>query len=237
MAEFNNIGISSELDWPRIKKLLTIGLSNALLNCIADMLLGWGTENETLSGIPRLLSTYAQASDARIIAAAILGLIAIFLDGLALFGIYRLIVSRSEKDAHTYRTGIIGYLVFGPCGFHVPACAGAYLYRHLQSAQNVDVASLITNYALWFIAPATALFFIFFIVLAASQIRAFYKEHTPYPRWCWIFNPALGAIVTVVILNIFGNQPWANALSCAWISIGFIWTFGGLLATMKLARD
>lgn len=26
MSDFNDIGISRELDWPRIKKLLTIGL-------------------------------------------------------------------------------------------------------------------------------------------------------------------------------------------------------------------
>ncbi len=38
--EYNAIGIESQLDWPRIKKLMTIGLVAACLVFIGDWMLG-----------------------------------------------------------------------------------------------------------------------------------------------------------------------------------------------------
>ena len=43
-SDFNDIGISRELDWPRIKKLLTIGLFASVLHLAGDLILGWGVE-------------------------------------------------------------------------------------------------------------------------------------------------------------------------------------------------
>ena len=40
MADFNDIGISRELDLPRIKKLLSIGLFASALHFAGDMILG-----------------------------------------------------------------------------------------------------------------------------------------------------------------------------------------------------
>ena len=42
MTDFNDIGILHELDLPRIKKLLTIGLIASVLHFAGDMILGWG---------------------------------------------------------------------------------------------------------------------------------------------------------------------------------------------------
>lgn len=95
----------------------------ALLTLIGDMILGWGVEDETLTGISRMLSAYTGTSDGGILAAALLGLFGITLEGLCYFGIYRLIVAYSPKYAHSYRAGIFGYVIFGGCGFHVPVCA------------------------------------------------------------------------------------------------------------------
>jgi hypothetical protein len=39
-SDFNDIGISRELDWPRIKKLLTIGLFASVLHLAGDLILG-----------------------------------------------------------------------------------------------------------------------------------------------------------------------------------------------------
>ena len=41
-GEFNPIGISDQLDWKRIRKLLSIGLVASILMLIGDMLIGWG---------------------------------------------------------------------------------------------------------------------------------------------------------------------------------------------------
>ena len=40
-------------------------------------------------------------------------------------------------------------------------------------------------------------------------------------------------MAAAMLMNVFGNQPWANAISCAWISVGNLWMFGGLLAVMR----
>lgn len=229
MDNFNDIGIPRQLDWPRIKKLLSIGLFGALLTLIGDMILGWGTEDESLTGLARMFSAYTGTSDGGIFAAALLGLFGITLEGLCYFGIYRLIVVRSPGDAHRYRAGILGYVIFGGCGFHVPVCASVFLIKH-----GVAMA-LVRKYTAYFLLPAFILFWIFFLVLSVTQIRSFAKGLTPYPRWCWVFSLPIG-MAAAMLLQVFGNYPWVNALACAWISIGNLWMFGGLLAVMKKAQ-
>lgn len=226
----NDIGISSRLDWKRVKKLLSIGLFAAVLHFIGDMLLGWGVEDETLTGIPRMLSAYTGTSDGGIFAAALLGLFGMTLEGLSCFGIYRLIAPYSPRYAHSYRAGIFGYLMFGACGFHVPVCATVFLTKHGLAEE------LVLKYAACFVLPAFALFWIFFAVLEITQIRAFAQGLTPCPKWCWIFSLPVG-MTAVMLLHVFGNRMWVNALACAWIAFGNLWMFGGLLAVMSRIRE
>lgn len=227
MDNFNDIGISRELDWKRIKKLLSIGLFASIVHFIGDMILGWGIEDETLTGLTRMISAYTSASDGEIFASALLGLIGMTLEGLCFFGIYRLF--SEQKYANRYRSGIFGYLIFGACGFHVPVCALAFLMKHgLQS----ELALLYTRY---FILPALILFWIFFAVLEITHITAFARGATPYPKVCLIFSIPVGMLIAYSA-KLFGNFPFANALACAWIAFGSIWTFGGLLVFMKKAK-
>lgn len=229
MNDFNDIGISRQLDWQRIRKLLTIGLIASAAHCIGDMLLGWGVEDETLSGLDRMLSAYTAASDGRIFAAALLGLFGMTLEGLSYFGAYRLIAAKAPRDAHRYRAGIFGYLLFGACGFHVPLCALVFLTKHGLAP------ALAERYSLYFLLPALALFWIFFAVLQATQIAAFAKGRTPYPGWCWIFSLPVG-MLAAWLPKLAGNLPVLNGLFCAWIAIGNLWMFGGLLARLPQAQ-
>lgn len=226
MNDFNDIGISRQLDPPRIKKLLSIGLFASLLHFIGDMILGWGREDETLTGFARMLSAYTGTSDGGIFAAAMLGLFGMVLEGLCFFGIYRLIAASSPKYAHSYRSGILGYVIFGACGFHVPVCAMTFLMKHGLGAE------LLQKYAAYFFLPAFVLFWIFFLVLEITQIKAFAKGATPCPKRCWIFSMPVGMAVAMLV-GLIGNYPFTNAVSCAWISIGNLWMFGGLLAATK----
>ena len=123
MTDFDDIGISQQLDWHRIRNLFRLGLFGALLTLIGDLILGWGVEDEKLTGIVRMLSAYTGTSDGGIFTAALLGLFGITLEGLCYFGIYRLMAARSPEYAHRYRAGIFGYVIFGGCGFHIPVCA------------------------------------------------------------------------------------------------------------------
>ena len=144
MADFNDIGIPRQLDWPRVRKLLTIG-------------------------------------------------------------------------------------VFGACGFHVPTCALVFLGK-----QGLPEETL-ARFALYFLLPATALFWVFFLLLAVTQIAAFAKGRTPYPRWCWVFSPLVGGLAAQA-LGFLGNLSALNAIACAWLAVGCLWMFGGLLILAKSAE-
>ena len=229
MSDFNEIGVSHELDWPRIKKLLTIGLFASVLHLAGDLLLGWGVEDESLTGVLQMLSAYTSTSDGGLFAAALLGLFGVVLEGMACFGIYRLMAAKSPKYAHRYRSGIFGYLMFCACGFHVPVCAAVFLMKHGLSE------ALLTQYSAYFLMPPLALFWIFFFVLVMTQIVAFRKGLTPYPKWCCVFSMAFGMFV-YLLAAMLGNRPFGNALRCAWLAIGNVWMFGGLLVTMKKAQ-
>lgn len=95
----------------------------AVMALAGDMLLGYGAAKTEVSGIPVTFARYLTVSDGRIFWSAILGMTGIPLECLCYFAIYRLIAYKSEKYAHTYRTGIFGCLIFGGCGVHVPCCA------------------------------------------------------------------------------------------------------------------
>ena len=229
MADFNDIGIPRQLDWPRVRKLLTIGVFGALLHLTGDLILGWGVEDESLTGLFRTLSAYTATRDGGILASALLGLLGMTLEGLSLFGVYRLMAERSPRDAHRYRSGILGYLIFGACGFHVPTCALVFLGK-----QGLPEETLV-RFALYFLLPATALFWVFFLLLAVTQIAAFAKGRTPYPRWCWVFSPLVGGLAAQA-LGFLGNLPLLNAIACAWLAIGCLWMFCDLLGLAKSAE-
>ena len=194
---------------------------------IGDMLLGWGVADDNLSGMERKLSAYLTLSDVRIFWSAMLGFIGIPLEGLCYFGIYRLIAPYSEKYAHLYRTGILGYIAFGGCGVHVPCLACVFFYKYMMAVSPETALENSVKFGAYFLLPGTAAFLIFYLIHSVAQITAFAKGLTPYPRWCWIFSLPVGMGVTY-LLKLAGNYAITNALTAGWISIGNIWMFGGL---------
>lgn len=225
--DFNDIGISRELDWARIRKLLSIGLFAAALHFTGDMILGWGVEDESLTGLSRMLSAYTATLDGGIFAAALLGLLGMTLEGLSMFGIYRLIVSRSPAYAHRYRAGIFGDLIFGPAA-HVLICALVFLTKY----GFADTLRL--RFVRYFLLPA-ALYWVSLIALNITHIAAFAMGLTPYPRWCWVFSMAVGMLLPVVCM-LFGNHPFWNAFYCGWIAFGTLRMFAGLLVLLPKVR-
>ena len=229
MTEFNGIGIPRQLDWPRIRRLLAIGVFASLLHLAGDLILGWGVEDESLTGLSRMLSAYANTGNGGLLACDLLGLSGMTLEGLSLFGVYRLLAARALRDAHSYRSGILGYLIFGACGFHVPTCAMVFLLR-----QGLPEEAL-GRFGAYFLLPATALFWVFFLVLTVVQLRAFAKGRTPYPRWYWVFSPLVGGLAAQ-LAGFLGNLPALNAIACAWLAVGDLWMFGGLLCLARRAE-
>lgn len=225
---FNNIGIESKLDMPRIRHLFKIGLIAAFMVLAGDMILGWGAAEESVNGILPFLARYLTVSDARLLWAAILGMTGIPMECLCYFGIYRLIAPKSEKYAHRYRTGIIGCLIFGGCGVHVPCSALVYFMKRMYATDPNTAFDETVKFALYFLIPATILFLIFFLYLTIIQIIAFAKGFTPLPKRCLIFTVLFGMAIAVPLRLI--NVPFTNALGAGWISLGNIWMFCGLLA-------
>lgn len=232
MSTYNDIGISKELDWARIRKLFMIGLFAGVMVLIGDMLLGWGVADESLSGMERKLSAYLILSDTRIFWSAMLGFIGIPIEGFCYFGIYRLIAPYSDKYAHLYRTGILGYIAFGGCGVHVPCLSCVFFYKYMTAASPETAIEASVKFGTYFLLPGIAAFFIFYLIHSIAQILAFAKGLTPYPKWCWIFSVPVGMGATT-LLKFVGNHAIANALTAGWISIANIWMFAGLLVMMK----
>ena len=223
------------LDWKRIRKLLTIGLLAGCTVFVSDWILGYGVRDSSLSGLEKKLSQFLVLSDATLFWSAFLGLIGISLEGLCYFGIYRLIASGSRKHAHAFRSGVLGYLMFAACGVHVPCLAAVFFYKYMMQVSPETAFRSVIRFGEFFLLPAMILFFIFYIVMSAAQISAFAKGLTPYPKWCWIFSMPVG-MGAAMLLKFAGNHAITNALTAAWISIGNIWMFGGLLLCMKSAQ-
>lgn len=223
------------LDWKRIRHLMKLGIFAALMVLAGDMLLGWGVHDASKTGMEGFLSAYLTLPDGRIFWSSFLGFLGIPLEALCYFSVYRLIKPRSEKYAHMYRSGILGVLAFAGCGVHVPCLACVFFYKYMAAASPDTALDASIRFGLYFLLPGMILFFIFWIVHHIAHIRAFAKGLTPYPAWCWIFCPAVGMALTM-LLKFLPETALRNALTAAWISIGNLWMFAGLLALSKKAE-
>lgn len=117
---------------------------------------------------------------------------------------------------------------------HVVCCATVYYLNSVNALNPVVTSESTLRFAEFFLLPVMILFLPFYLTAAITQFVAFVKGLTPYPKLCCIFTFLAGLIV-VVITRFMGNVAIAYALSTAWISLGALWTFGGLLVTMKKA--
>lgn len=224
--------MDKSLDWPRIQHLLKLGILSSLMVLTGDMLLGWGVSDPSVTELPTMFTRYLSVSDGRIFASALLGLVGIPVECLCWFAIYRMIKSCSEKDAHVYRAGIIGCLIFGGCGVHVPCCMAVWLLKRFYGDDPATAMQETLGFIGWFLLPATVIFLVFFLLAAVVQIRAFAKGHSPFPRGCW-FISALFGFVFAVLMRLIGNYGLTNALATGWISVGNLWMMCGLLIASK----
>ncbi len=217
------------IDWNRVCHLYRVGIFGALLGFIGDVLLASGTADKALGGIEGYLSAYTALSDARLFWSAFLGLVGIPIMILSCFSVYRVLQPTAPKHAHTYRAGLFGYLAFGACGFHVPRLAVCYVYKRLYAVDVELALDVGMKYGLYFMLPALILFMISFLVMSVSQMRAFAKELTPYPKYCLIFSPLVSLMIAAIAAP-FGGSAFMSAIGAGAINLSFIWMFSGLLA-------
>ncbi len=229
----NTIGIDNNLDRPRIRKLLLIGLIASVMTGIGDFLIGFGEEMEVSGFAESVMANALNLSDAQLIWGGLLGALGLFLEGLAFFGIYRLMADAAPKYAHIYRAGIFGYIWLAPIGCHMNVGLLNYAYKNLlrldpavaSKAANVMIGAFCVS--LWII------LIIFWIPMLIVQFKAFSKGLTPYPGKAKWFNLLTGAIPALLLCLIIGPKTALGAgIGTMFLSFGNAFTFGGLLATL-----
>ena len=225
MDKVKDNGISKKTEIQKVRTYLCFGLMAALIAFAADMILGWSTSGN-IEGLGNF-SKYLGISDVRILCSAYLGLLGISVEGICCFGIFRLIKENDAKLAKIYKISIFGAMILGGLS-HMMSCTFVYYLKHMYEANNGEIPLEVFKYSLFFMDPLSFLYLFFFLLLNVVQFIAFVKGKTSYPKWCAIFVPAFGFIVSI-IAGLIGNLAWANALSTAWMSIGAVYAFCGLL--------
>ncbi len=229
----NTIGIDHNLDRPRIKKLLTIGLVASIMTGIGDFLVGYG-DGATGTGLAEvIMSSALYLSDAQLIWGGLLGAVGLFLESLAFFAIYRLMADAAPKYAHIYRASIFGYIWLAPVGCHMNVGLLNYAYKNLLmlDAETAARAAKVMIYA--FYVPLWILLIAFWLPGLIVQFKAFAKGYTPYPKYAKWFHLFIGMIPALVLSVILGPHKALGAgIGTMFLSFGNAWMFGGLLAAM-----
>jgi len=229
----NTIGIDHNLDRPRIKKLLTIGLSASILTGIGDFLLGFAEETPGGNFAASVMSGAANLADWQMITGSLLGFFGIFLEGLACFAVYRLMADAAPKDAHLYRAGIFGYIWLAPVGCHLNMGILNMAYKYLLLADESLAAEAAGPLFYGFSLPVYILLVLFWLLMMTIQFKAFSRGLTPYPKKARWFCVLIGAVPALVLAVIFGPDTALGAgIGTMFLSFGNAFMFGGLLATL-----
>ncbi len=229
----NKIGIDTNLDRPRIKKLLLIGLIASVMTGIGDFLIGFGEEPVTSGFAESVLASAPNLSDGQLITGSLLGFVGIFLEGLAFFGIYRLMADAAPRYAHIYRAGIFGYIWLAPIGCHMNVGLANYAYKNLLLLDPAAASKMATVFVYAFGLPIWILLILFWLPMIVVQFKAFAKGLTPYPQKAKWFNLFIGAAPALILTLIIGPKTALGAgIGTMFLSFGNAFTFGGLLFTL-----
>lgn len=232
----NTDALTDEIDWKRVRIFLIVGLIAAFAALAGDMILGWGTSYAAYSaGLEMLFNKYRNVSTGRAVLSMVIGLVGYTAEGICCYAVYRIIAAGSASQAKLFRTGMIGCTALGGA-MHAMCCASVYVYTKMYSIEPETAFWECLQFAVFFLIPVLVLYLVFFGIVVCSQAWAFYKEMTPYPKWCALFTLALG-IPVLALMKFLGGNPLFEALAAGWISIGHIIMFGGLLAMSKKAES
>ena len=229
----NTIGIDNNLDRARIRKLLLIGLFASVMTGVGDFLLGYAEEIEVGSLAESVMAGAPNLTDGQLIAGSLLGMFGIFLEGLACFGIYRLMADAAPRYAHIYRAGIFGYIWLAPVGCHLNVGVLNLAYKYLLQADEALAAKAADLLFFGFSLPIYLLLVIFWLPMMIIQFKAFSKGLTPYPKKAKWFCVPIGAVPALLLAVILGpNTALGAGIGTMFLSFGNAFMFGGLLATL-----
>ena len=229
----NTIGIDHNLDRPRIKKLLTIGLAASILTGIGDFLLGCAEETQGGSFAASVMSGAPGLADWQLITGGLLGFFGIFLEGLACFAVYRLMADAAPRYAHLYRAGIFGYIWLAPVGCHLNMGVLNMAYKYLLAADESIAHRAAEPLFYGFSLPIYCLLALLWLPMMIVQFRAFAGGLTPYPKRAKWFTVPLGAVPAFLLCAVAGpGTALEAAFGTMFLSFGNAFMFGGLLAAL-----
>ncbi len=234
----NTIGIEHNLNRPRIKKLLTIGLFASVLTGIGDFLLGYSESTMGSSIATNVMAGAPKLADWQMIVGGLLGFFGIFLEGLACFAVYRLMADAAPRYSHIYRAGIFGYIWLAPVGCHLNMGILNLAYKYLLQADETIAARAADLLFFGFSLPVYLLLILFWLPMMFIQWNAFSKGLTPYPKNAKWFCVPVGAVSALVPAVILGpNAALGAGIGTMFLSFGNAFMFGGLLATLPTAEQ
>ena len=232
-AEMNSIGIDSNLNRARIKKLLTIGFVASVLTGVGDFLLGYGVPVAAEGLFEGILATAPNLSDTQLVVGGLLGFFGIFLEGLSYFGVYRLMADAAPRYAHVFRSGIFAYIWLAPAACHLNVAVFNSAYKYVWELSPAKASQMIGVLYPWFCLPAYALLVVFWVPMIAVQWKAFSEGKTPYPRTARWFTLFVGMLPCLAVSYLLGPETaLGGAVGTMFLSFGNAWVFGGLLATL-----
>ncbi len=231
----NTIGIDHNLNRGRIKKLLIFGIIGSVMTGIGDFLIGFGEEASS-SGIgfaEGLMANAVNMSDVQLIAGGLLGAFGLFLEGLAMFAVYRLMADAAPKYAHRYRAGIFGYIWLAPVGCHMNVGLMNIAYKYILPLDPAAAAKAAKIMIYGFCVPLWAMLIIFWLPAIIVQFKAFAKGFTPYPAKAKWFSLLVGIWPALIISIIVGPKTaLGGGIGTTFLSLGNLFMFGGLLAAI-----
>ena len=229
----NTIGISKNLDRPRIRKLLSIGLFASVLTGIGDFLLGYAEETAGTNLATSVLASAPNLADWQMIAGGLLGFFGIFLEGLCYFAVYRLMADAAPGYAHLFRAGIFGYIWLAPVGCHMNVGVLNMAYKYLLPGGTELAERAAGRLFYGFCQPVYILLVIFWLPMIVVQFMAFSKGLTPYPKRARWFSVPVGAVPALLAAALIGpGTALGGGIGTMFLSFGNAFLFGGLLFTM-----
>ena len=160
----NTIGIDHNLDCPRIKKLLMIGLFGALLTLIGDCLIGAAKFPDGANLIEGYSAIALAMPTWRPILGGLIGFVGICLEFPGLMTICPLIREKMPHGGSFYQLAMYVYLAVGGGAVHLPCGVFMWIYKTVAEAASREIGyDIALRYLLYFMLPATAVFSVFFI--------------------------------------------------------------------------
>ena len=229
----NTIGIDHNLDCPRIKKLLMIGLFGALLTLIGDCLIGAVKFPDGANLIEGYFAIALAMPTWRPILGGLIGFVGICLEFPGLMTICPLIREKMPRGGSFYQLAMYVYLAVGGGAVHLPCGVFMWIYKTVaETAGRESGYDIALRYLLYFMIPAAAVFSVFFIGASVVQFIAFISGRTPFPKWYCVFNLLLGKAVFNSVRQL-GNTALINGIGTSNMSLGAIVMFTALLLGWK----